>query len=174
MGKINEILICKVLVGMWRSMNTKPKEHLQVYNKCQHFIYKVYVFVALLAESSSTSEVQVPSENYAAPDSRQETPASSEVCPVRSENHGAFQKGVPKEQARHGVLGEMKKVFASETANSNLHNHYACVENNCNNLSDSEVSCLTSSRSRDRFVHSWLGDKSLSFCKTTGVFLACL
>ena len=44
---------------MQRSMNAKVKEHLQVYNKFQQFIYKVYVFVALLGESSSTSEVQV-------------------------------------------------------------------------------------------------------------------
>ena len=155
---------------MQRSMNAKAKEHLQVYNKFQQFIYKVYVFVALLGESSSTSEVQVSSENYASPDSGQDTPASSEVRPVRLENLSAFQTGVPKEQARHGVLGEMKKVFESETTNSNLHNHYACVENNCNKLSETEVSRFTSSRSRDRFVHSWLGDKSLSFCETTGVF----
>ena len=73
MGKINEILICKVFVGMQRSMNAKVKEHLQVYNKFQQFIYKVYVFVALLGESSSTSEVQVSSENYATVNFTEET-----------------------------------------------------------------------------------------------------
>ena len=73
MGKINEILICKVFVGMQRSMNAKVKEHLQVYNKFQQFIYKVYVFVALLGESSSTSEVQVSSENHATVNFTEET-----------------------------------------------------------------------------------------------------
>ena len=64
----------------------------------------------------------------------------------------------------------MQKVFAAKATSCHLHNHYACVENNCNKLSETEVSRFTSSRSRDRFVHSWLGDKSLSFCQTIGVF----
>ena len=44
------------------------------------------------------------------------------------------------------------------------------MEKNCNKLSDAEVSRFVSNRTQDRFVHSWLGDKSLSFCQTTGVY----
>ena len=36
-------------------------------------------------------------------------------------------------------------------------------------FSEEEVSRL-STYSRDNFAHSWLSDKSLSFCQTTGVF----
>ena len=110
-----------------------------------------------------------PSESSAAQDAPQENPSSSEVRLIHSENQGT-ETGVLKEQARHAVHEEMKKVFTSEASDLHLHNHYACVQNNCNKLSETEVSRFTSSRSRDRFVHSWLGDKSLAFCQTTGFF----
>ena len=68
------------------------------------------------------------------------------------------------------MLKEINKTFSSENAAfSHSHNHYECSGKSCNRLSEQEVSRL-SSRSRDKFAHSWLSDKSLSFCQTTGVF----
>ena len=70
------------------------------------------------------------------------------------------------EQAKHAMLDEMQKVFASRVTDVCLHNYYECVETNCTKVSETEVSCFTSNGSGDRFAHSWLADKSLPFCQT--------
>ena len=75
-----------------------------------------------------------------------------------------------KEQEKHAMLNEMQKIFVSRATNVCLHNYYECAETITTKLSEKEVSHFTSSRSSDRFVHGWLVDKSISFCKTTGLY----
>jgi len=121
--------------------------------------------VAYLGESTSSQNSTapaVPQEDL----SEVHPSEQPEVCSVP--NHGEDE--APKEQTRHEVLEEMQKVFASG-ANFHFQHYYACVEKNCNKLSETERSRFVSNHSRDRFVHSWLGDKSLSFCQQH-VFLA--
>lgn len=75
-----------------------------------------------------------------------------------------------KEQEKHSMLNEIQKIFVSRATNVCLHNYYECAETIATKLSEKEVSRFTSSCSRDRFVHGWLADKSISFCKTTGLY----
>ena len=112
-----------------------------------------------------------PSANSPA-DVLQENP--SEVGPVTThlvEVTEVTRKEVTcKEQETNQLLKEIDKIFSSEDAAfSHRHNHYECWGKSCNRLSEKEVSRL-STRSCDKFAHSWLSDKSLSFCQTTGVF----
>ena len=64
----------------------------------------------------------------------------------------------------------MATVFPVTTA---VHNLYKCRGSNCNQVSKEEQSRLKNSgadrTSRDRFVHSWITDRSLSYCQTTGI-----
>ena len=77
---------------------------------------------------------------------------------------------VPKEQLKNAVLEEIRKIFPAGASNLHDHNYYTCGEQNCNKLSEAEVLRFLSNRTWERFVHSWLGDESLSFCQTTGIF----
>jgi len=111
-----------------------------------------------------------PSTNSPAADVPQENP--SEVDPVTT--HLVEVTEVPrkevKEQETNHLLKEIDKIFSlKNTTFSHRHNHYECQGKGCNRLSEKDVSRL-STRSRDKFPHSWLSDKSLSFCQTTGVF----
>ena len=107
-----------------------------------------------------------PSTNSPATDITQENPPE---VPVPTNLAEVPPKEVKEQETNH-LLKEIDKIFSSEDAAfSHRHNHYECQGKNCNGLSEKEVSRL-SSRSRDKFAHSWLSDKSLSFCQTTGVF----
>ena len=88
--------------------------------------------------------------------------------PATSRNQAEL--GVPKEQPKNAVLEEIRKIFPAGASNLHHHNYYTCGEQNCNKLSEAEVLRFLSNRTRDRFVRSWLGDESLSFCQTTGIF----
>ena len=107
-----------------------------------------------------------PSTNSPATDITQENPPE---VPVPTNLAEVPPKEVKEQETNH-LLKEIDKIFSSEDAAfSHRHNHYECQGKNCNGLSEKEVSRL-SSRSRDKFAHSRLSDKSLSFCQTTGVF----
>ena len=90
------------------------------------------------------------------------------VEPATSRNQAEL--GVPKEQPKNAVLEEIRKIFPAGASNLHHHNYYTCGEQNCNKLYEAEVLRFLSNCTRDRFVHSWLGDESLSFCQTTGIF----
>ena len=108
-----------------------------------------------------------PSTNSPATDFPRENPSEVHVPTHLAE---VPPKEVKEQETNHLLKEINKTVFPSEDAAfSHRHNHYGCAGKSCNRLSEQEVSCL-SSRSRDKFDHTWLSNKSLSFCQTTGVF----
>ena len=115
-----------------------------------------------LGESKGRPE---PSTNSRATDFPHENPSEVHVPTHLAE---VSPKKVKEQETNH-LLKEINKTFSSkDAAFSHHHNHYECAGKSCNGLSE-QVSRL-SSCSRDKFDHSWLYDKSLSFCQTTGVF----
>ena len=104
-----------------------------------------------LGESKGRPE---PSTNSPATDFPQENPSEVHVPTQLAE---VPPKEVKEQETNH-MLKEINKTFSSENAAfSHRHNHYECAGKSCNRLSEQEVSRL-SSRSHDKFDHSWLSD----------------
>ena len=64
------------------------------------------------------------------------------------------------------MIKEMETLFAFPEE-SVVHNFYKCTSGHCQHLTAQEQSRLKPSR--DRFIHSWLFDKSLNLCRKTGL-----
>lgn len=95
-----------------------------------------------------------PSTNSPATDLPRENPSEVHVPTHLAE---VPPKEVKEQETNH-LLKEINKTFSSENAAfPHRHNHYECAGKSCNRLSEQEVSRL-SSRSHDKFDHSWLSD----------------
>ena len=119
----------------------------------------------------ASSEAQAPSREVLS----QEVPSCeapnnvpNEALPNKAECSKSTVMNTVQEQDGATVKKEMETVFAWPE-NVSAHNRYKCSED-CHQVSKQEQSRLRNLSSRDRFVHSWLSDRDLSFCQRTGIY----
>ena len=124
-----------------------------IFLECFDILCKKVVLLSVIGLGESKGRPE-PSKNSTATDFPQENPSEVHVPTHLAE---VPPKEVKEQETNH-LLKEINKTFSSEDAAfSHRHNHYECAGKSCNRLSEQEVSRL-SSRSHDKFDHSWLSD----------------
>ena len=109
-------------------------------------------------EIESQTETQIESECISADARAQETNSGESVPSKAVTSYDLWSQ-------------EKEETFLSSsfTAESlNIHSYFKCRNSRCESLSTVELTRLKT-KSGDKFQHHWISDKSLTFCKKTGI-----
>ena len=94
------------------------------------------------------------------PQATPETPTQS--VSAKSQNHS-------EKTPDHSQIAEIAKQFP-DVHSSRVHHYMFCMEKHCNDISKEEHNRIKVGRNREKFHHSWLGNKAMSFCQQTAMF----
>ena len=117
------------------------------------------------SETAITSETTTPetttSEIRLKP--LQPTPGSS------TQSQSGNSKGQFEKTSDQVQIAEIYKQFP-DAPPSKLHHYMLCMQKHCTDISNEEHNRIKVERNREKFHHSWLGNKSISFCQQTAMF----
>lgn len=113
------------------------------------------------ANSETTTPETTASETRSKP--LQPTPGTSTQSQFGN-SKSQFEKTSDQVQ-----IAEIYKQFP-DTTPSKLHHYLLCTQKQCSDISSEEHNRIKVERNREKFHHSWLGNKSISFCQQTAMF----
>ena len=94
---------------------------------------------------------------------RPTTGSLTQSQPAKSQSH------LEKTSDHTEQITEIGKQFP-DVPSSKVHHYLLCTQRNCADISKEEHSRIKAERNREKFHHSWLGNKSISFCQQTAIF----
>ena len=102
---------------------------------------------------------------------RQRSVQSNHKQPPRHQHSLCLQnlKTTQKKTPDHGQIAEIAQQFP-DVHSSRVHHYMFCMEKHCNDISKEEHNRIKVERNREKFHHSWLGNKAMSFCQQTAIF----
>ena len=117
------------------------------------------------SETASTSETTTPETTTSETRSQPLLPTPGTSTQSQSGNSKShFEKTSDQVQ-----IAEIYKQFPDATP-SKLHHYLLCTQKQCSDISREEHNRIKVERNREKFHHSWLGNKSISFCLQTAMF----
>ena len=93
----------------------------------------------------------------------QPTPGSS------TQSQSGNSKGQFEKTSDQVQIAEIYKQFP-DAPPSKLHHYMLCMQKHCTDISNEEHNRIKVERNREKLNHSWLGNKSISFCQQTAMF----
>ena len=91
------------------------------------------------------------------------TGSLTQSLPAKSQSHSE------KASDHNEQIAEIGKQFL-DVPTSKVHHYLLCTQRNCTDISKEEHSRIKTERNREKFHHSWLGNKSVSFWQQTAIF----
>lgn len=122
------------------------------------------------ATSDTTTEIKNP-ETTAPATTTSETRSNPPQLTVGSSTQSRFgnSKSQFEKSSDQGEIAEIYKHFP-DTPTSKVHHYKLCMQRHCTDISNEEHSRIKAERNREKFHHSWLGNKAISFCQQTAIF----
>ena len=123
---------------------------------------------AATSDNSHTTAVTGDSHTATADDSHIANTATVSAL-LEPEKQNLAKTSVPKTEVSKAVTDEVMLTEIGQLELDNLHNFYNCKDKRCKEFSKEEEARQKLLKKR-RMHHSWLEEKDLSYCKTTGIW----